>query len=72
MWFVGRYGVEGTVLYATIGGLAITSAVVIFVRLSTVGAVDHNQTIAASRMVYYMALSVVSLVSDLWSRSGRD
>jgi hypothetical protein len=64
VWFVGRFGLEGTVLYATVGALAIASAILIFVRLSTVSSVDHNQRIAASRMVYYLAMSIVSLVSN--------
>jgi hypothetical protein len=41
----------------------ILSAITIFVRLSTVNLIDEHQRIAASRMVYYLTLGIVSLVS---------
>lgn len=62
-WFVTRYGELGLVLLAACGGLAITSATIIFYRLTTLATIDQHQRIAASRMVYYLVLAVVSLVS---------
>jgi len=41
----------------------ILLAGIIFVRLSTVRLIDEHQRIAASRMVYYLVLGIVSLVS---------
>jgi hypothetical protein len=41
----------------------ILAAIIIFVRLSTVSLIDEHQRIAASRMVYYLVLGIVSLVS---------
>jgi len=65
VWFITRYGKLGFVLLSTAGGLMILSAITIFVRLSTVNTIDEHQRIAASRMVYYLALGIVSLVSYL-------
>jgi hypothetical protein len=65
VWFITRYGKLGFVLLSTAGGLMILSAITIFVRLSTVNQIDEHQRIAASRMVYYLALGIVSLVSYL-------
>jgi hypothetical protein len=63
VWYVMRYGVLGLKLLIATGGLMILSAVIIFVRLSTVSLIDEHQRIAASRMVYYLVLGLVSLVS---------
>jgi hypothetical protein len=63
VWFVTRYGEPGLVLLAACGGLAIISATMIFFRLTTLTKIDQHQRIAASRMVYYLVLAVVSLVS---------
>jgi hypothetical protein len=63
VWFITRYGKLGFVLLSTAGGLMILSAITIFVRLSTVNLIDEHQRIAASRMVYYLTLGIVSLVS---------
>jgi hypothetical protein len=62
-WFVTRYGQVGLGLLATCGGLAIISATIIFYRLATVTTIDQHQRIASSRMVYYLVLAVVALVS---------
>jgi hypothetical protein len=63
LWFVSDFGEIGLILLATVAGLLLISAVVIFVRLSRSNMVEQNQRIAASRMVYYMAIGFVSLVS---------
>jgi hypothetical protein len=50
-------------LLSVSAGLMTLAAVVIFVRLSTVTLIDEHQRIAASRMVFYLVLGIVSLVS---------
>jgi hypothetical protein len=54
------------------GALMVVSAVTIFVRLSTVSLIDEHQRIAASRMVYYLVLGIVSLVSCSCPRTYRN
>ncbi|PQE13897.1 Bile salt-activated lipase protein [Rutstroemia sp. NJR-2017a BBW] len=61
LWFISDFGEIGFILLATVAGLFLISAVVIFVRLSRSNMVEQNQRIAASRMVYYMAIGFVSL-----------
>lgn len=63
VWFVTRYGQLGLELLSVTAGLMTLSAIIIFVRLSTVSLIDEHQRIAASRMVYYLVLGIVSLVS---------
>jgi hypothetical protein len=63
MWFVVNFGVLGLVLLCIVAVLLIFSAVTIFYRLSTHKIIDQNQRIAASRMVYYLVLTLVSSVS---------
>jgi hypothetical protein len=63
VWYVMRYGKLGLKLLAVSAGLMTLAAVIIFVRLSTVTLIDEHQRIAASRMVYYLVLGIVSLVS---------
>lgn len=65
IWFITRFGLECLVLLSVAGGLMILSAITIFVRLSTVNLIDQHQRIAASRMVYYLVLGIVSMVSKL-------
>jgi ABC-type uncharacterized transport system permease subunit len=63
LWFISNYGEAGLIILSTVGGLLLISAVIIFVRLSTVTMIDENQRIAASRMVYYLVLGIATLVS---------
>lgn len=63
VWFITRYGQIGFVLLSTVIGLMVIAALIIFIRLSTVNLIDQHQRIAASRMVYYLVLGIVSLVS---------
>jgi len=63
VWYVMRYGMLGLKLLITTVALMILLAGIIFVRLSTVRLIDEHQRIAASRMVYYLVLGIVSLVS---------
>ena len=63
VWFVSKYGKAGLIILSTIGGILLVIAVTIFTRLSTVRMIDKSQRIAASRMVYYLVLGFVSLVS---------
>ncbi len=41
----------------------IFSVIAIYTRLSSINLIDEHQRIAASRMVYYLAVGIVSLVS---------
>jgi hypothetical protein len=63
IWFITRYGKLGFIMLTTIAGVLIISVLTIFIRLSTVNMIDQHQRIAASRMVYYLVLGIVSLVS---------
>ncbi|KAL2067647.1 hypothetical protein VTL71DRAFT_15743 [Oculimacula yallundae] len=61
IWFIAKFGKLGFVMLTTVGGLMIAAALTIFVRLSTVNLIDQHQRIAASRMVYYLVLGILSL-----------
>ncbi len=71
-WFVTHYGRLGLGLLAACGGLAIASAAIIFYRLTTLTTVDQHQRIAASRMIYYLVLADVAMVSRVPERLGID
>ncbi|TVY68669.1 hypothetical protein LSUE1_G008035, partial [Lachnellula suecica] len=60
-WFLTRYGRLGVVLLSIAATLMLISAITIFTRLSTVNLVNEHQRIAASRMVYYLVLGIISL-----------
>ena len=62
IWYVSAFGFEGMVILSVCGGLMLISAMTIFIRLSSVNMIDQHQRIAASRMVYYLVLGLVSLV----------
>lgn len=62
VWFVTTYGDLGLILFPIASGLMLISALVIFVRLSSVNLIDEHQRIAASRMVYYLILGFISTV----------
>lgn len=62
-WFVTRFGRIGLGLLLMSMCIAIKCAIMIFYRLTTLNTIDHRQRIAASRMVYYLVLAVVSMVS---------
>jgi len=64
VWFVSSYGEAGLIILATVAGVLVASAITIFTRLSSVNTIDEHQRIAASRMVYYLVLGMVSLVSE--------
>lgn len=63
VWFVSSFGEYALILLSISAGLMVLSALIIFIRLSTVNLIDQHQRITASRMVYYLVLGVVSLVS---------
>ncbi|ESZ94525.1 hypothetical protein SBOR_5105 [Sclerotinia borealis F-4128] len=48
VWFVSKFGEFGLILFSSIAGLLIISAITIFVRLSKTTLVEQNQRIAAS------------------------
>lgn len=62
VWYISRYGTETLILLSISAGLTLFSTITIFVRLSKVTTVDRQQRIAASRIVYYNVLGLVSLV----------
>ncbi|PVH73145.1 hypothetical protein DL98DRAFT_552800 [Cadophora sp. DSE1049] len=61
IWFISKFGKLGFVMLTTVGALMIAAALTIFIRLSTVNLIDQHQRIAASRMVYYLVLGILSL-----------
>ncbi|KAG9240561.1 hypothetical protein BJ878DRAFT_281804 [Calycina marina] len=61
VWYVSAFGLEGLVAMSICAGLMLISAVTIFVRLLFVNMIDQHQRIAASRMVYYLILGILSL-----------
>jgi hypothetical protein len=63
--YISRYSKEGLIILSTSAGLMLFSAITIFIRLSMVHMIDKQQRIAASRIVYYQILGVVSLVCVL-------
>jgi hypothetical protein len=63
MWFITRHGRSGLSILSFVAGLSIISAITIFYRLVNTVTICQRQRIAASRMVYYLVLGVVSLVS---------
>jgi hypothetical protein len=65
VWYISRYGEESLILLSVSAGLMLFSAITIFVRLSMVTLIDKQQRIAASRIVYYNVLGIVSLVCAL-------
>jgi hypothetical protein len=67
MWFVTNFGVAGLGILCSIAFFAISSSVIICYRLSTHKAIDQHQRIAASRVVYYLILKLVGLVSERYS-----
>jgi hypothetical protein len=64
MWFVSDIKTLGLILLAVVQVLSFISCITIFWRLSTFTAIDKNQRIAASRMVYYLVVGLVSTVSS--------
>lgn len=78
VWFITKYGFLGFIILSTAAALMIISAITIFTRLSYVPLVEPHQRIAASRMVYYLVLGIVSLAfiipyfSTLIANNGMD
>lgn len=62
-WFVAHHAVICFGLLTTIATIVLTCVVIIFVRLHRSIIVEVTARVAASRMVYYLALAVISLVS---------
>lgn len=60
--YISRYSKEALIILSASAGLMLLSAITIFVRLSMVHGIDKQQRIAASRIVYYEILAVISLV----------
>lgn len=64
VWFVVHYGEFGTIVVSSIIGASVICGLIIWNRLSTVPTIDKHQRIAASRMVYYLWLGAIVLVSS--------
>lgn len=64
LWFISGFGEPGLVILAVVLALSAISAITICVRLSTFTLIDQHQRIAASRMVYYLVLGSISIVSN--------
>lgn len=62
-WFLAHYSVGCFGLLVGISALLLVCAVVVFVRLHRSNKVELVERAAASRMVYYMALAIISEVS---------
>jgi hypothetical protein len=65
VWYISRYGEETLILLSVSTGLIMFSTIIIFIRLSMATLIDKQQRIAASRIVYYNVLGLVSLVCFL-------
>lgn len=62
-WFLAHYSVGCFGLLVGISALLLVCAVVVFVRLHRSNKVELVERAAASKMVYYMALAIISEVS---------
>ncbi|KAK4148625.1 hypothetical protein C8A00DRAFT_38800 [Chaetomidium leptoderma] len=60
-WFVAHYSIICFGLLVAIAVIVLMSAVTVFVRLHRSIKVEVTARVAASRMVYYLALSVISI-----------
>ncbi len=62
-WFVAHYSVGCFALLTGIAAILLVCTIVVFVRLHRSIKVEVTARVAASRMVYHMALAVISVVS---------
>ena len=62
IWFVSHYSIVCFGLLVAIVSLVLISAVIIFIRLHRSIKVEVTARVAASRMVYYLALAAISNV----------
>jgi len=63
-WFVSQYAQGCFVILLVIAIILFVGIAIIFVRLSRSVTVETCQRVTASRMVYYLALAVLSNVSS--------
>ncbi|KAM7198101.1 hypothetical protein V8F20_006346 [Naviculisporaceae sp. PSN 640] len=59
-WFVAHYSVGCFAILTGVASILIVCTVIVFVRLHRSTKIEVTERVAASRMVYYMALAVVS------------
>ncbi|OTA61265.1 hypothetical protein K449DRAFT_331384 [Hypoxylon sp. EC38] len=59
-WFVARWAKGGFVLLLMIAIILAICSVLIFLKLSRYSLIEDSERISASRMVYYLALAVVT------------
>ena len=62
-WFVEHYSTACFALLTGIASTLLVCTVIVFVRLHRSTKIEVTERVAASRMVYYMALAVISTVS---------
>lgn len=62
-WFVAHYSVGCFAMLTGIASTLLVCLVIVFVRLHRSTKIEVTERVAASRMVYYMALAIVSTVS---------
>ena len=68
-WFVAHYSAACFGLLTTIAATLIACTVVIFVKLHSSINIEVTARVNASRMVYYLALAAISIVSPPSLRS---
>ncbi|KAI2473869.1 hypothetical protein F4781DRAFT_6493 [Annulohypoxylon bovei var. microspora] len=59
-WFVAKWAEGGAVLLLLIAVILTTCSVVIFLKLTRYAMIEESERVGASRMVYYLALAVVT------------
>jgi len=65
-WFIQSYSEGCFAVLLVIALLLLAALVSIFVRLSRIADIDTSERVCASRMVYYLAMAVVSNVGLPW------
>lgn len=63
-WFVAHYSTACFGLLTAIASVLIICTVVIFIKLHSSIQIEVTARVAASRMVYYLALGAISIVSN--------
>jgi hypothetical protein len=64
-WFVAKWAKGAFVMMLVIAVVLLLCNVVIFLKLTRYSTIENSERVAASRMVYYLALAIVSNVSVL-------
>jgi len=62
-WFVQSYKTECFALLIASGAMLLVCVVVVFIKLHRHVKIDSTERVAASRMVFFMAVAIISNVS---------